>query len=1034
MKGVCQNQSSHWARFARPRPVSTYTCQSVLLMNRIAPFFSVVRLAASVGLLASCLLFCGCSKDTGSAVSDQEARAKMKAAVRMQQWEEAWSYREAVLRTHGEDSATLATLAKVAHANNLPGETADLLMQSCRAESFKRESRVQQAMIAMISVGRLMDGLGFLEEAVAERPKQYQTRRWLYDFYGGTEDRPSAVPHGRVLVLARRFDVELLKSLSNTQRRSLDVSPLQQMVDRNPDDTRPLVGSAKIDFDAGDNEKAIETLNQILERYPEFLPAQVLVGRSYVAAGMNDQVRPWASKQKQRLNGYSGYWIAVADWARSQSKTEQAVRAYWEAATLDVDNSEAWTKLATSAAQLSQETGQVSEQVVQSIQQRASLLSKFEQHKSRFERSGGISRQIVLQIVETLSALGRPWEAEAWTVVAARLPEDDSVSIEDARQRLLKQLKADTPWQITAGNPALSVDLSYLPLPEIVSQQEDAALPSDASSLEMHPSSELRLVNEAEQRGLAFFGKTSDTLDQAGIMLHETLGCGGASIDYDLDGWTDLYLVGAGGKPAQNHSQPNALFRNQLGSFQAVTDRTQTADTGFGQGVAVGDVNEDGFPDLLVLNYGPNRLYINNGDGSFSDQSDALPNNQDSQAWSTSAAIVDLDGDGLSDIIVVNYCDGLEPSTYACSTGESEVVRSCSPMRFKGSLDFFLRSRGDGTFSDQLQDWGATPEIRGRGLGILAGQLDQRPGIDLYIANDMTNNHYWSRDSGSQAFRLAESAMLGGVAADDRANAQGSMGIAGGDLDQDGDFDLYVTNFEKEYNSFYMQQPGGTWLDQTASLGLLQPTVPLVGFGTQAVDLDRDGQRELIVTNGHVDLFSRGGEQSLYAQPMQIFQRHGGQYNEVHQRMPGNYLGAPHVGRSLWTIDANRDHRCDLVVTHQTEPVALLINHSQPTGDWIELELYGRSCSRDPIGAAVHLEYGGQSKSHRVTGGSGYLCSNDRVVRMAIETDSGSEDAKPRKARFCRVVIEWPDGARQELAPFLLNHRYIVVQHSTYVL
>ena len=121
-------------------------------------------------------------------------------------------------------------------------------------------------------------------------------------------------------------------------------------------------------------------------------------------------------------------------------------------------------------------------------------------------------------------------------------------------------------------------------------------------------------------------------------------------------------------------------------------------------------------------------------------------------------------------------------------------------------------------------------------------------------------------------------------------------------------------------------------------------------------------------------------------------------------------------------------------MTHQTEPVALLINHSQPTGDWIELELYGRSCSRDPIGTTVHLEYGDQSKSHRVTSGSGYLCSNDRVVRMAIETDSGSEDAKPRKAGFCRVVIEWPDGARQKLAPLLLKHRYIVVQHSTYVL
>ena len=175
--------------------------------------------------------------------------------------------------------------------------------------------------------------------------------------------------------------------------------------------------------------------------------------------------------------------------------------------------------------------------------------------------------------------------------------------------------------------------------------------------------------------------------------------------------------------------------------------------------------------------------------------------------------------------------------------------------------------------------------------------------------------------------------MLRGLGTDDRALAQGSMGIATGDLDRDGDLDMYVTNFEKEYNTYHEQLDGGIWRDVTSNVGLSEPAMPLVGFGTEAVDLDLDGSLELVVSNGHVDMFSRGDELSVYEHPMQLFRRTtGGQYESVGESLPGEYASSPHVGRALWTIDANRDGLTDLAYTGL--PDSLTLCHQSADGDW----------------------------------------------------------------------------------------------------
>lgn len=990
-----------------------------ILMKGCTILFGVL----AFGVLGSCIVGCGSKSSDRTQVQPvpQRPLRTMKSAIRRGQWQQAWELSDEVLEKHADDAEAIATVALVAHEAGKPAAAAELLAKSCRAESFRNESRNQQALIAMIGVGRLHEGMDMLEDAVEQQPQQHETRRLLYDLQMGSENRMAGVPHGRFLVRHRKFDLDLLQTLSNTERRTQENKPLEDMTSRNPSDKRPLLGDAKKKFDSGDYSESIRLLRAIVKSHPDYVPAQALLGRALATSGQFDEIERWAADLGEPVKESAGYWLAVGDWARAKGHAIAATRAYWEAARRDADVMESWSKLSTAIQQAQSAGAQFSTETVASIEERAALLSKFNQQKHRFERTGSISRAIVVDIVKTLRDLGRLWEAEAWASIALTLPEDDSIAVEQVRAEIVALLRQDTPWQLIDQHPELRVDLTRLELPPlggvagIVAMRESDPRMPDAK--EVGETTHMRVTNEAESRGLKFFGYTSDHLDQPGIMLFETLGCGGGTIDYDLDGWSDLYLIAAGGTPPKRDSSPNALMRNMEGVFSDATAGSGAGDTGFGQGVAVGDVNADGFADLLVLNYGPNVLLVNNGDGSFTDASERLENNGND--WSTSAAIADLDGDAISDVVIVNYCAGLDPVTATCPMKDSEVFRSCTPMKFLAASDAFLQGEPNGSFQDQTELWQVKPKVLGRGLGIVAGSLDADPGVDVFVANDMTNNHFWSRIPQQHRLEFSESAMLRGLGSDDRSLAQGSMGIASGDLDGDGDVDFYVTNFDKEYNTYHQQRDAGIWQDQTLAMQLSSPTLPLVGFGSEAVDLDNDGSLELIVSNGHVDMFSRGDEQSIYAHPMQIFSRNrSGTYDSVGESFEGEYLSTPHVGRALWTLDANRDGRTDLAVTHQTEPVALLVNASDPSGHWIAFELRGRDCSRDAIGASVEVFAGEASYFLARTSGDGYLCSNEPILRQGLGQWEES----------CRIRVTWPDGTSQSHENLTTNRTWLITQ------
>ncbi|WP_372722335.1 FG-GAP-like repeat-containing protein, partial [Novipirellula sp.] len=833
------------------------------------------------------------SRQASNSPHASDSLQSLNDAIDGQRWTEAWELSPVVLSRYPQDADAIASVARVALENQKPHLAGDLMIDACRAESLENVARLQQTVATLAVTGRVYDAIDLLEEFIDRHPQQHSMRRMLFNFYNGVEDHVRSIPHGRFLVRHRQFDLPLLLALCSSETRTETADPLTEMARRHATDHRPMIAEAKVQYDLGNMTDAASRLQDSLRFHPDYAPALALRCRVLFAQHRESELIQLAKKHGNAIDRYPNYWIAIGDFASSQRRDAEATRAYWEATRRDADAREAWVKFSTSLRRLQDLPNRLDAEMIAAIENRAVQLSRLVELKLSMTRRDHPDRRTAIEIATTLQQLGRLWEAEAWAAFATTLADDDDASVNQVRQSIIAKLRKDTAWQSLASHPELTLELSDLPLPQLVAPELDAIKnglsPTSSGASTMPRAGQhatLALVDEASQRGLEFFGRTGDDLQRPGVMFYQTVGCGGGAIDYDLDGWGDLYLVAAGGTPCKSDSAANVLFRNLGGRFSDVSIQAGAADRGFGQGVAIGDVNEDGFPDILVLNYGPNTLWVNNGDGTFADATDRL-GDRNASTWSTSAAIADLDADGLADLVIVNYCDGVEPVRKVCRGADDEIARACSPIVFPAAADVFMKSHGDGDFVDQTTQWNARASLPGRGLGVTAGQFDQQPGIDVFVANDMTSNHYWTRSHDSQSvadYQMSESAILRGLGSDDRSAAQGSMGIAVADFDRDGDTDFYVTNFVNEGNTYHDQQRDGLWRDQTTIRQLYQPTLPMVGFGTQAVDLDNDAVLELVVSNGHVDHYPSGDRAAFYAQPMQVFQRrwldHGANANE----------------------------------------------------------------------------------------------------------------------------------------------------------
>jgi hypothetical protein len=499
--------------------------------------------------------------------------------------------------------------------------------------------------------------------------------------------------------------------------------------------------------------------------------------------------------------------------------------------------------------------------------------------------------------------------------------------------------------------------------------------------------------------------------------LPEIMGPGVALIDFDNDGDLDVFITqgtmldrdisrdSATFPPVAGHAPGDRLFRNDLQAggpprFVDVSIDAGIDSDAYSMGVATGDIDNDGDTDLYVTRYGSNVLYRNNGDGTFTDLT--AQSGTDDERWSTSAAFIDYDRDGDLDLFLANYLNFTLANHRHClkPTGERDY---CSPDSYKPVRDRLFRNDGQGVFDDVSESSGISSVV-GPGLGVTAADFNGDNWPDLYVANDMSANALWLNQ---QDGTFINTGLASGSAYNQDGRVEASMGVTAGDLDGDGDDDLFMTHLNKQSNTLYVNDGRGRFSDRTNTYGLGLPSVAATGFGTAWFDLDNNGFLDLFTANGAVMIEQLQVVTSdfPYAQRNQLFV-HGARYSDI-SGTAGDAMAFEEVSRGAAFGDIDNDGDTDIVVGNCNGPVRLLLNLIGQSNPWLSISLRGRTSNRDGTGSRVALIFKDQAPLWRRahTDGS-YLSASDPRVLFGL-----GEFVAPEA-----IIVEWSGGSREQFA------------------
>jgi enediyne biosynthesis protein E4 len=500
-----------------------------------------------------------------------------------------------------------------------------------------------------------------------------------------------------------------------------------------------------------------------------------------------------------------------------------------------------------------------------------------------------------------------------------------------------------------------------------------------------------------------------------GKFLPETLGSGCAFFDYDADGWQDILLINGTDWPGHK-KQPSTLrlYRNNRdGTFTDVTQRSGLDVEVYGMGVAVGDYNNDGFPDILVTCVGQNRLFKNTGRGTFLDvtKKSGLGGRQ---AFSTSALWFDYDRDGLLDLFVCNYVKWSPEHDVFCSL-DGKHKSYCTPEAYRGETCWLFHNRGNGTFEDVTAAAGIF-DSSSKSLGVALLDHDHDGWPDLLVTNDTQPNKLY-RNNRNGTFK--DIAVETGIAFSSEGKARAGMGVDAGDFENSGRDGIAITNFDNEMIGLYRAATNGSYEDVATQAGVGLPSKSTLGFGCLLADLNLDGALDLIAANGHIDDTVRNIRGNVgYAQPPQIFLNKGNARFQDVSFDVGEDFRPPKVGRGLAYGDFDRDGDLDLLVTTNSGPAYLYRNDQLGGNRSIRFKLQGTQSNRDAIGASVRVDVAGGSQSRMVKSGSSYLSQSELPVTFGL----GKAD------RVDRVVIRWPNGRTEEYKDLTAGRSYTCVE------
>jgi enediyne biosynthesis protein E4 len=585
-------------------------------------------------------------------------------------------------------------------------------------------------------------------------------------------------------------------------------------------------------------------------------------------------------------------------------------------------------------------------------------------------------------LARTAEAIGRWFDAKTWWALATRL----DPSLGDEATAAISRLAAK-------DEAARSTDL--LSLADLVGPSQLIRKTTDSG---LHDLVIPTFVDEAADRGLQFQFENGQSEKR---QLPETMTGGVAVLDFDGDGWLDVYAVQGGPFPPRDSPLPfgDRLFRNRGdGRYQDVTAASGLAvlPGGYGHGVAVGDYDNDGRPDLFVTRWRSYALYRNLGGGRFLDATAQAGLGGD-RDWPTSAAWADFDNDGDLDLYVCHYLkwDAQNPTLCEYPERSKPGYMYCDPLLFPPLPDHIFRNDG-GRFRDVSAAAGIV-DLDGRGLGVLADDLDDDGKVDVFVANDLSANQFYRNLGG---FRFSEQATESGLAASSQGGNLAGMGTARGDFDGDGRLDLAVTNFLGQATTLYHDHGGGLFSDRSTATGLAAATRQFLGFGLAALDANNDGRLDLVEANGHVSDYRPSFPYEMRAQL--LLGDASGHFRDVSEQA-GACWQVPRLGRGLAVADIDNNGRMDVLIAGQGAPLVLFHNQAAPAaGHFLTLALDGVASNRDGVGAKVTVTAGGRSQVAARFGGGSYLSASDPRLHFGLGGASRAD----------RVEVRWPSGRR----------------------
>ncbi len=852
------------------------------------------------------------------------------------------------------------------------------------------------ALVAAFSVAELYRAEGRIEEAVSRYlhvyrndPRDAATHERLAFLYGITGQRWESMPHYLGLIKTQQWTLDSLAMLGDIERAIEQPSYINTLKLQQPNDPWVRLAQAAWALTDGDEAIAKPLLQSVVRDRPNVIAAQAMLGEVLLSAD-EAEYRAWEAQLPSEANEHADIWFVRGVKARGAGEMRLATGNFAEAVRLRPEHRRA-------TYQLSQVLALVNEPGAEKFVERTKQQVELGQAMDVILKSRGADPQSMRRASELSKEMGRYWEAWAWALTAAKMhPQETWMGplVNQVGQSLSESL----PRTIPSADLLTSVDLS-----SYVNEAQEHSVAKVVTSVPETSSSvsvaKIRFVEETDV-GIDFTFDNGPDEATPGVRMFEQTGGGVGVIDFDADGWPDLYFTqGSPWKTGQTISTPStdrhdALYRNVQGErFIEVSALAGIQDLDYSQGLAVGDYDADGFADIYVANIGQNQLWCNNGDGTFTKRTDML-GSQLTQ-WSTSCVMADFNGDGLSDLFEANYLQG---------EGVFEIIceeKGCSPKVFAGAPDQLYLNRGDGHFS-LIPD--ATPKKESKGLGLLAAAFGKDAKLSLFVANDQVPNFFLTSEptaDGNIVFR--DRALMRGLAYNVDGLAMACMGIAADDIDGNGRVDLLVTNFADEPNSLYLQDAPGLFVDATRASGMQGPSFPYVGWGTQFIDADCDGQMDVVVVNGHVaDYRDRGG---MYQMPPQFYHNIGRARFEVSAPAEvGEYFGKLFLGRGLARTDWNRDGRMDFVVSNIGMPASLVSNNTIDAGKSLQIKLHGTSSSRDAIGTRVTLATDKGQWTKQLVAGDGYMASNERMLQFGI---AGSTEIRA-------ITVQWPAGGRWE--------------------